>query len=368
MSGMTVPFLDLKRGFETHADALRAALAEVAASGHYILGPRVAALEEAAQRYLDCENVLTCASGTDALHLAIRAAGIGPGDEVITTPFTFAATVEAIEYVGATAVLVDIDPHSFNIDPGKAAEAVTDQTRGIIPVHLFGLPADMDAIMAIAAERDLVVVEDAAQSLGGKWRNRQTGSIGSFGAFSFYPSKTLGCFGDGGMVACHDEAQLARMIELRNHGFDRRGEHVRLGYNSRLDEIQAAILSIKLPHLDDAIARRRDIAAHYDDALASTGAELQAEPEGAYHARGYYTLCVPDRDAVRKTLAEAGIATALYYGKPLHRHEHYSRSCRYGDLPNADHAASRCLALPIYPEMTDAEVEYVASTLVQAIS
>ncbi|MDX1482806.1 MAG: aminotransferase class I/II-fold pyridoxal phosphate-dependent enzyme, partial [Woeseiaceae bacterium] len=218
MSGMTVPFLDLKRGFETHADALRAALAEVAASGHYILGPRVAALEEAAQRYLDCENVLTCASGTDALHLAIRAAGIGPGDEVITTPFTFAATVEAIEYVGATAVLVDIDPHSFNIDPGKAAEAVTDQTRGIIPVHLFGLPADMDAIMAIAAERDLVVVEDAAQSLGGKWRNRQTGSIGSFGAFSFYPSKTLGCFGDGGMVAFHDEAQLARMIELRNHG------------------------------------------------------------------------------------------------------------------------------------------------------
>lgn len=191
MSTLNIPFLDLKRGFEAHGAAFDAAMREVAGSGYYILGPHVKALEQAMADYLDVEHTLACASGTDALHLAVAAAGIGPGDEVITSPFTFAATVESIEYVGATAVLVDIDPHTFNIDPGRIAEAITPKTRAIMPVHLFGLPADMQSIMDLAGEHDLKVIEDAAQSLGGRWQDRQTGSVGDFGAFSFYPSKTL---------------------------------------------------------------------------------------------------------------------------------------------------------------------------------
>ena len=368
MSRMTVPFLDLKRGFDRFGAEYDDCMRRVAKSGFYILGPHVEALEQAAADYLDVQHVVTVASGTDALHLAVLAAGIGAGDEVITTPFTFAATLEAIEYVGARPVLVDIEPDTFNIDPRRIAEAVTGKTRGIIPVHLFGLPADMDAIMDIAREHDLAVIEDAAQSLGARWRGRQTGSIGAAGAFSFYPSKTLGCLGDGGMIACNDPAIYGCLLELRNHGFDTAGEHVRLGFNSRLDEVQAAVLAIKLPRLDEMNGRRREIAGHYDERLAETAAELPAIPDGAHHAYGYYTVCVPNRDEVRSMLKEAGIATALYYGKPLHRHEYYAKSCRYGELPVAEHASSRCLSLPIFPEMTDAEVEYVAATTAKSIA
>ena len=317
--------------------------------------------------YLDVPHTLSCASGTDALHLGVVASGIQCGDEVITTPFTFAATVESIQYVGATAVIVDIEPDTFNIDPAKIEAAITPQTRAIMPVHLFGLPANMDAIMEIAARHDLVVIEDAAQSLGGRWKDRQTGSIGTVGAFSFYPSKTLGCFGDGGLVACHDGELYQRLVELRNHGFDPTGEHVRLGYNSRLDELQAAVLEIKLPHFDDMIERRRAIAKHYDETFDTTTAATQAHPEGAYHACGYYTILVPDRDQVRQTLQAAGVATALYYGRPLHQHEYYSKTVRWDDLSVAEDAAGRCLSLPIYPEMTDAEVEYVAATVAAAL-
>ena len=365
---MKIPFLDLKRGFDANADAFDAAMREVAESGYYILGPHVKALEQAMAVYLDVEHTLACASGTDALHLAVAAAGIGPGDEVITTPFTFAATIESIEYVGATAILADIDPDTFNIDVNRIAEAITPRTRAIMPVHLFGLPADMQSIMDLARAKDLIVIEDAAQSLGGRWHERQTGSIGHFGAFSFYPSKTLGCFGDGGMVACRDSDMYSRLLELRNHGFDTRGEHVRLGYNSRLDEIQAAVIEIKLPQLDGMIERRRAIAQHYNEALSKTSAELQANPDDTYHAYGYYTLCVANRDRVRQTLQDAGVATALYYGKPLHRHEHYAKTCRHHGLTAAEHASGRCLSLPIYPEMSDAEIEYVAETTASAIA
>ncbi len=365
---MNVPFLDLKRCLDELGDEIDAALCEVARSGSYILGPNVKALEAAAADYLGVDHAISCASGTDALHLAVVAAGIGPGDEVITTPFTFAATVEAIEYVGATPVLVDIEADTFNIDPERIAEAVTPKTRGIIPVHLFGLPADMDAIMEIASEHDLAVIEDAAQSLGARLNGRQTGSIGTAGSFSFYPSKTLGCFGDGGMIACNDADIHARLLELRNHGFDPTGEHVRLGYNSRLDEMQAAVLRIKLPLLDAMNERRRAIAAHYNETFADTPAQTQANPDGCYHAYGYYTICVPNRDEAREALKEAGVATALYYGKPLHHHEHYSKTCTYGDMPVAIDACGRCLSLPIFPEMTDAEVEYVATTTRAAIT
>ena len=364
---MNVPFLDLKRAFDARRDEFDQAIAETAASGYYILGPHVKGLEKAMAEYLDVPYTLSCASGTDALHLAAVAAGLGPGDEVITTPFTFAATVECIEYVGATPVLVDIDAETFNIDPARVEAAITSRTRAIIPVHLFGLPADMDAIMALAEKHELVVIEDAAQSLGGKWRDRQTGSIADFGAFSFYPSKTLGCFGDGGMVACQSEDMYEKLVALRNHGFNPKGEHVMLGYNSRLDEIQAAILEIKLPQLDAAIRRRREIAALYDEAFSGTVARVQAHPEGCYHAAGYYTILVPGRDEMRKTLQEAGVSTALYYGKPLSHHEHYKKTCRDTGLRVAEDASARALSLPIYPEMTDEEVEFVAETTAKAI-
>ena len=367
MTERTVPFLDLERGIAALGDALDRSIIEVAHSGNYILGANVKDLEHEVAEYLDVRYAVAVASGTDALHLAVAAAGIGVGDEVITTPFTFAATVEAIEYVGARAVLVDIDADTFNIDPERVAEAITARTRGIIPVHLFGLPADMDAIMKIAADNNLIVIEDAAQSLGAALHGKQTGSMGAAGAFSFYPSKTMGCFGDGGMIASNDTQIHSRLLELRNHGFDRSGEHVRLGYNSRLDEIQAAVLRLKLPRLDDMNRRRREIAVFYNEAFASTAAKVQRIPEGSYHAYGYYTLCVPNRDEVRTALASAGIATALYYSKPLSHHRHYAESCLYGDLSNAERASSRCLALPIFPEMTDAEVEYVATHAAGAI-
>ena len=367
MSQTHVPFLDLTRSFDCFADAVNRAMGEVAASGAYILGPHVRAFEAAVAEYLDVPHTLACASGTDALHLALAAAGIGPGDEVITTPFTFAATVESILYLGATPVLVDIDADTFNIDPERVAEAITPQTRALLPVHLFGLPADMSALMALAEKHDLVVVEDAAQSMGGRFEGRQTGSIGTAGAFSFYPSKTLGCYGDGGLVACHDPDFHARLLELRNHGFDAGGEHVRLGYNSRLDELQAAVLEIKLPHLDAAIDRRRAIAARYDEAFAGLPVALQVVPAGCHHARGYYTLCVDERDAVRKALGEAGIATALYYGRPLHRHPYYADTCRYGELPVVEHTAWRCLSLPLYPEMSDTEVDQVIDRMVSLV-
>lgn len=368
MNDMMVPFLDLQRAFEAFGPELDDCVRRVAKSGHYILGENVAALEQAATEYLKVEHVVTVASGTDALQLAVVAAGIGAGDEVITTPFTFAATLEAIEYAGARPVLVDIEPDTFNIDPQRIAEAITPRTRGILPVHLFGLPADMDAIMDIAGQHNLVVIEDCAQSLGARLNNKATGSIGSAGTFSFYPSKTLGCFGDGGMIATNDAEIRSRLLELRNHGMDTTGEHVRLGFNSRLDEIQAAILCIKLPHLDAMNTRRRQIAGYYNSTFSQTVADLQASGEGAYHAYGYYTFCVPDRDRLRQQLLDAGISTALYYGKPLHRHVHYSESCKYGALPVAEKASECCLSLPIFPEMNDVEVEYVATTTVKALA
>lgn len=364
---MKIPFLDLARAYEAHAAEFDDCMHEVARSGHYVLGPNVSALEEAAADYLGVNHALACGSGTDALHLALAGLEIGPGDEVITSPFTFAATVEAIEYVGAQPVLVDIDADSYNIDPSLIAAAITDRTRAILPVHMFGLPADMQPIMDVANERDLIVVEDCAQSFGATLHGDRVGSIGSAGAHSFYPTKTMGCLGDGGLVSTNDADVDACMRELRNHGIGEGGEHVRLGFNSRLDEIQAALLRIKLRHIDDCNERRRQIAAHYNEVLAAAGAKTPGEFSGAHHVYGYYTIIVDDRDALRARLGEAGVATALYYPKPLHRHTHFSDKVRFGDLPIAERVAGGCLSLPVFPEMTDAEVEYVAMTVAAAL-
>ncbi len=364
---MKIPFLDLARAYEAHAGEFDACMHEVARSGHYVLGPNVSALEEAVADYLGVTHALACGSGTDALHLALAGLEIGPGDEVITSPFTFAATVEAIEYVGAQPVLVDIDADSYNIDPSLIADAITDSTCAILPVHMFGLPADMQPIMAIANERDLLVVEDCAQSFGATLGGERVGSIGSAGAHSFYPTKTMGCLGDGGLVSTNDADVDARMRELRNHGIGPGGEHVRLGFNSRLDEIQAAILRIKLQHIDACNERRRQIAAHYNEVLSKAGAKTPGEFAGAHHVYGYYTIIVDDREALRGKLGAAGVATALYYPKPLHEHTHFSGTCRFEMLPVAERVAGGCLSLPVFPEMTNEEVEYVATTVAAAL-
>ena len=359
---MKVPFLDLGRAYEAFADEFDASMLEVARSGAYVLGPNVAALEEAAAAYLGADHAVAVASGTDALHLALAGLQLGPGDEVITSPFTFAATVEAIEYVGAQPVLVDIDPDTYNIDPELIAGAITPKTKALLPVHMFGLPAAMGPIMELANQHGLAVVEDCAQSFGAAADGKRAGGIGSAGAHSFYPTKTMGCLGDGGLVSTSDSDVDKRLRELRNHGIGPGGEHVRLGFNSRLDEIQAAILRTKLQHIDASNDRRREIAQHYNEVLSAAGAKTPTEPDGMRHVYGYYTIIVDDRDALRPRLGDAGVATALYYPKPLHKHEHFSRTCRFGDMPNAEKVAGGCLSLPVFPEMTDAQVEYVATT------
>jgi dTDP-4-amino-4,6-dideoxygalactose transaminase len=365
---MQVPFLDLARQHAAFQPEIDRRIAAVAASGAFILGPEVRALETAMQEYLGVAHAVGCNSGTDALHLALAGLGLGPGDEIITTPFTFAATVEAIEYVGATPVLVDIDADSFNIDPARVREAVTEHTRAIVPVHLFGLPADMGKIAELAREHDLRVVEDCAQCLGARVDGRRAGSIGDANALSFYPTKTLGGFGDGGMVVSDDGEVAERMRRLRAHGIGEGGEHVMLGYNSRLDEVQAAVVRLKLEQLDAMNERRREIAARYNEVLSAAGAVVQGAPAGYCHVYGYYTILVEDRDTVRARLGERGVATALYYGKPLHRHRHFAASCRAHPMPVAERVAGRCLSLPIFPEMRDEEVEYVAATVAELVA
>ncbi len=359
---MNVPFLDLGRAYEELAEEYDARLLQVARSGAYVLGENVTALEDAVADYLGVSHTVAVGSGTDALHVAVVGLGIGPGDEVITSPFTFAATLEAIEYVHAQPVLVDIDADSYNIDAGLITDAITEKTRAIIPVHMFGLPADMRAIMDIAAHHHLAVVEDCAQSFGAAINRQRVGSIGSAGAHSFYPTKTMGCLGDGGMVSTNDPDLDRRLRELRNHGIGAGGEHVRLGFNSRLDDLQAAILRVKLERIDASNNRRREIASHYNNVLSTAGAKTPTAPDGAHHVYGYYTIIVEDRDRVRSQLGKAGVATALYYPKPLHKHLHFSATTRFGALEVAERVAAGCLSLPVFPEMTDDEVDFVATT------
>jgi dTDP-4-amino-4,6-dideoxygalactose transaminase len=363
---MNIPFIDLQRAYAANEQEFDARILKVARSGAYVLGRNVAALEQDVAAYLGVEHCVAVGSGTDALHLGIAALGIGPGDEVITTPFTFAATIEAIEYVGATAVLVDIDAATCNIDASRIEAAITSNTKCIAPVHMFGLPADMPRIMELADQYGLSVIEDCAQSFGARCDGRQTGSFGHAGAFSFYPTKTLACLGDGGMVSAKDAAVAQRLRELRNHGIGDRGEHVRLGFNSRLDEVQAAILRIRLKSIDAMVERRRHIARRYSQSLAATGAQTPPDADG--HGYNYYTILVDDRDALRKRLTEAQIATALYYPKALHQHTYYAKSCRFDALDVADDVARRCVSLPVFPELTDAEVDYVASVTAASLS
>jgi len=362
-----IPILDLKAQYHSLKPEMDRAIAGVLESGIFIMGPNVEAFEQEIARYLGARHAISLNSGTDALHLALRALNVGPGDEVITSPFTFAATTEAIGIVGATPVFVDIDPTTFNIDPRLIEAAITPRTKVILPIHLYGLPADMDAIKRIADLRKLVVVEDAAQAIGAQIDGHMAGTIGEIGCFSFFPSKNLGAYGDGGLITTEDEQLADRIKALRVHGGRKKYYHEELGINSRLDELQAAILRVKLPHLIDWIAARRQIAARYNKAFAGNDEILTlAEPKNCLHAFHQYTVRVAERDAVRQKLSAEGVQTMVYYPLPLHLQPVYKRAAAKS-FPHAERAAREVLSLPMYPELTPTAQDQVIAAIKRAV-
>ena len=364
-----IPMVNLKEQYLALREAIDSALLEALECTQFILGPNVQALEQEAADYLGVAATVAVASGTDALHLALRAAGIGPGDEVITTPFTFIATAEAIHYCGAKAIFVDIDPTSFNIDPAAIEAAITPATRAILPVHLFGQPANMPAIMALADQYQLQLIEDCAQSFGATIGQQQSGSFGSAGCFSFFPSKNLGGFGDGGLISCRDAALAEPLRILRNHGSRERYHHEIIGYNSRLDELQAVVLREKLRHIEAFNAGRRRVANRYTTAFAALSEITPPVEDGiGRHVYHQYTLLTPHRDAISRALQAADIASAIYYPIPLHRQRVFAELYADVSLPVAERVAAECLSLPIYPELADSDVDRIIEVVASALS
>jgi len=369
MNGLVpqIPPLDLLPEIDLLWSDIQSAISDVLRSGQFVLGPHVRAFESEIARTLSVKHAVSCNSGTDALVIGLRALGVGPGDEVITTPFTFYATAEAISLVGAKPVFVDIEPRTFNIDPAQIAEAITPRTKAIVPVHLFGHAADLDPILQISRRHGLAVLEDVAQAFGGRYHGRPLGSLGDASAFSFYPTKNLGAFGDAGLLATNDDriAEFAR--KLRTHGSVHRDGNEAIGYNSRLDEIQAAILRVKLPHVDDWNRQRQGVAAAYRRLLADVeGIVPPAAEEYADHVFNQFTIRVAgqSRDAVQKALAESGIGTNVYYAVPVHRLPVYvDHHCH---LPVAESAARQVLSLPMGPLLSNATIGRVVDALRKA--
>lgn len=362
---MQIPMVDLKGQYETLKPEIDAALLQALGETRFILGPNVQAFEQETADYLGVKHAVSCASGTDALHLALRAAGIGEGDEVITTAFTFIATAEAIRYVGATPVFVDIQPDSLNIDTAKIRAAITDKTTAIIPVHIFGQPADMAEIQAIAKEFNLKIIEDCAQSFGSRYQGTMTGAIGDLGAFSFFPSKNLGCYGDGGLVTTNSDEMAQQLKIYRNHGSSQQYHHDVIGYNSRLDELQAAILRVKLQHIDDFNQGRLRVAKTYNRLLENSGLITPAIPDDRDHIFHQYTTLTDHRETIREALAAEEIACAIYYPIPLHQQKAFADTSQ-PELPVTEDVASRCLSFPVFPEMTEAMVETVCQAILSA--
>ncbi|RIH81776.1 UDP-2-acetamido-2-deoxy-3-oxo-D-glucuronate aminotransferase [Meiothermus luteus] len=358
-----VPILDLKREYQELKSEIDAAIQRVLLSGGFVGGPEVAALEEELAAYLGVPQVVSCASGTDALILALRAMGVGPGDEVITTPFTFIATLEAILHVGARPVLVDIEPHTYNLNPALLEGALSPRTKAILPVHLYGQVAPMGEILAFARKHGLLVLEDAAQAIGarylGEGQAQMAGTLGQAGAFSLYPSKNLGAYGDGGFIATADPALAEEARLLATHGSKVRYQHVRaLGYTSRLDALQAAILRVKLPYLEGWNARRRAIASRYSEALKHR-LLTPCEMPYAHHIYHQYTVRHPERDRLAAHLQAQGIGSSVHYPLPAHLQPAYRHLAQEGRLPVAEAAAREVLSLPMHPFLEEAQVEAV---------
>jgi dTDP-4-amino-4,6-dideoxygalactose transaminase len=359
---MNVPMLDLAAEYREVGDDLSAALQKGVASGRFILGPEGEALEKEIAAYLGVAHAVAVANGTDALHLAVRAAGIGPGDEVITPSFTFIATAEAAAYVGARVVFADIDPATYNLDPASVEAALTPATRAIIAVHLYGQCADLAALSSICKRRNLVLIEDCAQAIGADFDRRRAGAWGALGCFSFYPTKNLGAYGDAGMVTTND-AKLAQTLRmLRHHGSRETYRHEIVGYNSRLDELQAAILRVKLKSLDRWNALRREHAATYRRELAGAPVDLPAEHGRGAHVYHQFTVRSRKRDSLREELTRRGIASAIYYPIPGHRQPAFSGATAR-EMPASDGAAREVLSLPIYPQLTEAQIRHVCEAI-----
>jgi dTDP-4-amino-4,6-dideoxygalactose transaminase len=361
---MKVPYFDLRAQYAALREEVLAALDRVGSKAAFILGEEVQAFELEFAAYCGTRHCVAVNSGTSALHLALLGAGVQAGDEVITTPNTFIATAEAISYIGAKPVFVDTDPQTANIDATRIAAAVTPRTRAILPVHLYGLPAEMDAIIEIADERKLAVIEDACQAHGARYHGKPVGGIGTAGAFSFYPTKNLGAYGEGGALTTNDDALAGMARALRSHGESRRYYHDVIGYNYRMDGFQAAVLRIKLPRLEKWNARRKELADIYRRTLAGARVQLQTGGETCERVEHLFVVYVDDRDAVRARLEEYDVQTGIHYPVPIHLQKPYRNlGYRAGDFPHAESACKRVIGMPLYPEMSDDQAQYAASML-----
>ena len=361
---MPVPLLDLPAQYREIKSELEKEVLDILRSGRYIKGPRMIALEEELARYCGVKSAIACASGTDAILLALMAFGVGAGDEVITTPYTFFATGGCISRLGARPVFVDIDPGTYNIDPAGIEEKITGRTKAIIPVHLYGQCADMDPILALAWEREIPVIEDAAQAIGALYKGRKAGSMGAIGCFSFFPSKNLGGCGDGGFMTTGDESLAERLRILREHGASPKYYHKAIGINSRLDALQAGIIMVKLPHLEEWHQGRRKNAAFYGEHLSDLPLTLPRISRDCVSVFNQYVIRVSRRDDLREHLTTRGIGNEIYYPVPLHLQECYrDLDCREGDFPEAEKAARETVAIPIYPQLTEEQLGEVVSAI-----
>jgi dTDP-4-amino-4,6-dideoxygalactose transaminase len=367
---MNVPLLDLKAQYKAIKPEIDAAISEVMESQHFILGPKVEQLEKAVAAYSKCAHAIGVSSGSDALLACLMAEDIGAADEVITTPYSFFATAGAISRLGATPVFVDIDPATYNLDVSQISSKVTSKTRAIIPVHLYGQMADMDPVMRIAAEHNLIVIEDAAQAIGAEYKGRRAGSIGHYGCFSFFPSKNLGGAGDGGMIVSNDAQRAEKVRCLRGHGAKPKYYHKLVGGNFRLDALQAAVVSAKLPHLDDWTAARQRNARKYDQMFGKAGLPIGLPAVVTNrHIFNQYVIRVTNRDELQAYLKQKGVGTEVYYPVPLHLQECFAYlGKKHGAFPESERAAKETLALPIHPELTDAEARYVVDCVCEFLA
>jgi dTDP-4-amino-4,6-dideoxygalactose transaminase len=365
---MKIPLLDLKAQYRSLKPELDAAIAEVMESQHFILGPKVQECEKAIASYSNCAFGVGVSSGTDALLLCLMAEGIGPGDEIITTPYTFFATAGSIARTGAKPIFVDIDPLTYNINPARVVAAITPRTRAIMPVHLYGQMADMDAVMEIARRHKLVVVEDAAQAIGAEHKGQRAGSVGDYGCFSFFPSKNLGAAGDGGMVVTNDAKRAERLRCLRAHGSEPKYYHKFIGGNFRLDALQAAVVSVKLKHLDEWTSARQRNAQRYNVLFAGMAGVQLPTAVTDRHIFNQYVIRVANRDRLRSALEAKGVGTEIYYPVPMHSQECFAYlGHAEGDFPESERAAKETLALPIYPELTDQQAQCVVQCVRESL-
>ena len=358
-----IPMVNLKAQYAEIQAEIEQGFAETLNNCAFILGPNVQAFEKETDAYLGVNHAISCASGTDALHLALLAEGIGSGDEVITSAFTFIATAEAIKYVGATPVFADIDPRTFNITAETIAPLITVKTKAIMPVHLFGQPVDLVTIKALADKHGLKLIEDCAQSFGASIANKQTGSFGDASGFSFFPSKNLGCYGDGGLVTTNSDLAAEKIKQYRNHGSKERYYHDVIGYNSRLDELQAVVLRAKLKRIDQYNAARRHAAHLYSQLLADLPLQTPYEDTIGVHVYHQYTLLSDRRDDIIKALQQKQIGCAVYYPVPLHKQNVFKAECANVSLPNTESVAAHCFSLPICSSLTDAEIVEITDVI-----